>query len=98
MFMVETPILAAQGASEAAGAAAVGGVLAGATGAMVVPIPMGGEEVSLLFANAIAANAAQYLAASGVGVIQREMLAASSTTAAAAHEITDATAAVQLLV
>jgi hypothetical protein len=97
-LLVDTPILAAQGASETAGAATVGGVLVGGTPAMLAPVPMGGEEVSMLFAQAIAANAAQYLAASGVGVVQRTALAASSTTAAAAHELTDATAAVQLLV
>ncbi|MBV0920413.1 PE domain-containing protein [Mycobacteroides chelonae] len=97
-LLVETPILAAQGASETAGSAVLGGVLTGVAPALLAPIPMGGEEVSMLLAQAIAANAAQFLAACGVGVAQREALAASSITSAAAHEITDATAAVQLLV
>ena len=96
MLFVDTPLVAAQGATEAAGAAATGGMIAGAAPAMVVPIPMGGEEVSMLFAQAIAAHSAEYLAATGVGVTQRELFAASAGTSAAAYEVTDLTAAAQL--
>jgi hypothetical protein len=96
MFMVDAPLLAAQGATEAAGAAVTGAALTGAAPVMVAPVPMGGEEVSLLFAQAIAAHAAQFEAATGIGVLQRAMFAGSSTTAAVAHAVTDATAAAQL--
>ncbi|KWX20526.1 hypothetical protein AFM11_30275 [Mycolicibacterium wolinskyi] len=96
MFLVDTPILAAQGATEAVGAAVTGAAVTGAAPAMLAPIPMGGEEVSLLFAQALAAHAAQFEAATGIGVMQRAMFAASSTTAAVAHAVTDATAAAQL--
>ncbi|MDO3240967.1 PE domain-containing protein [Mycobacteroides abscessus subsp. abscessus] len=96
MFLVDAPMLAAQGATEAVGAATTGAVVTGAAPAMLVPIPMGGEEVSLLFAQAIAAHAAQFDAAAGVGVMQRAMFAASSTAASVAHVATDVTAAAQL--
>ena len=95
-MFVDTPLVAAQGATEAAGAAATSGVLTGAAPAIIMPIPMGGEEVSMLFAQAIAAHSAEYLAATGVGVSQRAMFAASAGTSAAAYEVTDLTAAAQL--
>lgn len=96
MLFVEAPLVAAQGASEAAGAAATGSMLAGTAPVMAVAPPMGGEEVSALFTSAIAAHAAQYLAATGVGVAQRGMLAGSSATSAAMYAATDAAAAAQL--
>jgi hypothetical protein len=98
MLFVDTPLVAAQGATEAAGAAATGGMLAGAAPAMIVPVPMGGEEVSMLFAQAIAAHSAAYLAATGTGVAQRALFAASAGTSAAAYEVTDLTAAAQLAI
>jgi PE family protein len=96
MLFVDTPLVAAQGATEAAGAATTGATLAGGAPAMAAMIPMGGEEVSALFAAAIAAHASQYLAATGVGVVQRGLFAASSATSSAAYAVTDATAATQL--
>ena len=63
---------------------------------MAAPIPMGGEEVLALFAAAIAAHSAQYLAATGVGVVQRGSFAASAGTSSAAYVATDTAAAAQL--
>lgn len=54
MMFVEAPVVAGQGASEAMGASVTGGTLTGLAPVMVAPVPMGGEEVSLMLAQAAA--------------------------------------------
>lgn len=85
MLLVDTAVVAAQGAGEAAGAAVTAATLAGVTPALATPLPMGGEEVSFMLAQAAAAHAAQFLAATGVGVAQRELFAATAATSAAGY-------------
>jgi hypothetical protein len=89
-MFIETPAVAAQGASEAAGAAVTGAMLAGSAPAMGAVVPMGGEEVSVMFAAAITAHAAQYLAATGLGVAQRGLFAAQVGTSAGVYAASDA--------
>lgn len=89
-MFIETPVVAGQWASEAAGTAATGAVLAGSAPALGSVMPMGGEEVSTAFAQAIAAHAAQYLAATGLGVAQRGLFAAQVATSAGVYAATDA--------
>nr|VTP02301.1 hypothetical protein BIN_B_04455 [Mycobacterium riyadhense] len=84
-MFVDAPIVAGQGAAEAAGGAMTAATLAGVSPAIATPVPMGGEEVSVLLAQASAAHAAQFLAATAVGVSQRELFAATATTSAAAY-------------
>ncbi|VBA34672.1 PE domain-containing protein [Mycobacterium pseudokansasii] len=84
MMFVEAPVVAGQGASEAMGASVTGGTLTGLAPVMVAPVPMGGEEVSLMLAQAAAAHAAQFLAVTGAGVLQRELFAATVSTSAVA--------------
>lgn len=88
-MFIETPLLAAQGAAEAIGAATTGGVLMGAAPEMVAVPPMGGEEVSVMLAAAIAAHNAQFLAATGVGVVQRALFAGTVTTTGTAMTVMD---------
>ena len=89
-MFIETPVVAAQGASEAVGATATGAVLGGSAPAMGAVVPMGGEEVSVIFAQAIAAHAAQYLTATGLGVAQRGLFAAQVATSAGVYAASDA--------
>jgi len=89
-MFIEIPVVAAQGASEAAGAAATGAVLGGSAPALGAVVPMGGEEVSAMFALAIAAHAAQYLTATGIGVAQRGQFAAQIATSAGVYAASDA--------
>jgi hypothetical protein len=96
MLFVDTPLVAAQGATEAAGAAITGATLAGSAPALTAAVPMGGEEVSAMLAQAITAHAAQYLAATGIGVAQRALFAATSGASSVAYAATDAAAAAQL--
>ncbi|GAB4916755.1 hypothetical protein MAHJHV34_47820 [Mycobacterium avium subsp. hominissuis] len=96
MLFVDAPLVAAQGATEAAGAAVTGATLAGSAPAMAVPVPMGGEEVSAMLAQAITAHAAQYLAATGIGVTQRGLFAATAGASSAAYAAMDTAAAAQL--
>ena len=93
MLFVETPIVAAQSASEAIGTAVTGGMLAGAAPEMSAAVPMGSEEVSAALANAIAAHAANFLAMTGVAVAQRALFAAQVGTSAAVYAASDALAA-----
>ncbi|MBZ4511868.1 PE domain-containing protein, partial [Mycobacterium avium subsp. hominissuis] len=72
MMFIEAPALAAQAASEGAGGATTAATLAAGAPAMGAVLPMGGEEVSAMFAQAIAAHGAQFLAAGALGVAQRE--------------------------
>lgn len=88
-MFIETPVVAAQGASEAVGAAATGAVLAGSAPGLGAVVPMGGEEVSAMFAQAIVAHAAQYLAATGLGVAQRGLFAAQVATSAGVYAASD---------
>jgi hypothetical protein len=85
--LIETPLLAAQGVAESAGAASTGGVLSGAAPEMLAVMPMGGEEVSMMLAQAIAAHNAQFLAATGVGVAQRAAFAGTVASSAAAYTV-----------
>ena len=64
MFL-ETPIIAAQAATEMTGAATTAGTLTGAAPAMLTAPPMGAEEVSAMLASAAAAHGGQFLAAAG---------------------------------
>lgn len=89
-MFIETSVVAAQGASEAVGTAATGAMLAGSAPALGAVMPMGGEEVSATFAQAIAAHAAQYLAATGLGVAQRELFAAQVANSAGVYAASDA--------
>lgn len=85
MLFVDGPVVAAQGAAEAMGGAVTAATIAGVSPAITTPVPMGGEEVSLMLAQAATAHAAQFLAATGAGVAQRELFAATVTTSAAAY-------------
>ncbi|ORW17175.1 hypothetical protein AWC17_13325 [Mycobacterium nebraskense] len=91
---VEPEAVAVQSATEAAGTAESAGVLTGATPALVVAPPMGGEEVSMAISAAIMAHAAQFTAQTGLGVGQRGLYAAqlgvSSATYAAANALSAA--------
>ncbi|WP_454561758.1 PE domain-containing protein [Mycobacterium haemophilum] len=89
-MFIETPVVAAQGASEAIGTATTGAVLAGSAPALGAVVSMGGEEVSAMFAAAIVAHAAQYLAATGLGVAQRGLFAAQVATSAGIYAASDA--------
>lgn len=90
MMFIEGPALAAQAASEGAGGATTASTLAAGAPAMGAVLPMGGEEVSVMFAQAIAAHGAQFLAAGAVGVAQREAFAATVATSAATYTAVDA--------
>ncbi|BDN85414.1 PE domain-containing protein [Mycobacterium pseudoshottsii] len=90
MMFVESPALAAQAAAESAGGAATAATLAGGAPAMGAMVPMGGEEVSAMLAQAIAAHGAQFLAVGAVGVAQREAFAATVGTSAATYAAMDA--------
>lgn len=90
MLFVEAPVVAAQGACEALGASVTGATLAGMSPAMLAPVPMGSEEVSMMLAQAAAAHAAQFLAVTGAGVAERELLATTITTASVAYTAMDA--------
>ncbi|WP_254902500.1 PE domain-containing protein [Mycobacterium simiae] len=88
-MFVEAPALAAQAASEGTGGATTAATLAGSAPAMGAVLPMGGEEVSVMFAQAIAAHGAQFLAVGAVGVAQREAFAATVATSAATYTAMD---------
>lgn len=90
MMFIVTPMLLGQAASEGAGAAETGGILAGAAGPMATILPQGGEEVSAMFAAAIAAHAAQFLPVAALGAAQREMFAATVGASAGAYGAMDA--------
>ncbi|MGO9103075.1 MAG: PE domain-containing protein [Mycobacterium sp.] len=98
MLFVDAPVVAAQGAAEAVGGAVTGATLVGVSPAIIAPVPMGGEEVSLLLAQAAAAHAAQFLVATGVGVTQRELFAATVTTSAGAYTAMNALSQASLAV
>lgn len=93
MLFVETPVVAAQSASEAVGAAVTGATLVGAAPEMSAVVPMGSEEVSAALASAMAAHAADFLAVTGVSVAQRALFAAQVGTSAAVYAAADALAA-----
>ena len=93
MYFIETPVVAAQSASEAVGTAVTGAMLAGAAPEMSAVVPMGSEEVSVALANAIAAHTANFLSMTGVAVAQRGLFAAQVGTSAAVAAASDALAA-----
>ncbi|VBA32419.1 hypothetical protein LAUMK4_05754 [Mycobacterium persicum] len=90
MMFVEAPALAAQAAAEATGTAATAATLSGAAPAMGAVVPMGGEEVSAMFAQAVLAHGAQFLSVAALGVAQREMFAVTVATAGATYAAMDA--------
>ncbi|MGV7254558.1 PE family protein [Mycobacterium kansasii] len=90
MLFITVPVVAAQSATEAAGAAVTGSMLAGAAPAMGAVVPMGGEEVSAMFAQAIATHAAEFLAATGWGVAQRGLFAGQVGTSAGVYTASNA--------
>jgi PE family len=93
MYFIETPVVAAQSASEEVGIAVTGAMLAGAAPQMAAVVPMGSEEVSAALANAIAAHHANFLAMTGLAVGQRALFSAQVGTSAAVAAASDALAA-----
>ena len=85
MFL-ETPIIAAQAATEMTRAATTAGTLTGAAPAMLTAPPMGAEEVSAMLASAAAAHGGQFLAAAGTGTVQRALFGTSVAVASATYE------------
>lgn len=97
MMFIETPVVAAQSATEAIGGGVTGATLAGVAPALEMPTFMGGEEVSQMFTQAVMAHSAQFLAATGAGVAQRALFATQVGVSAASYEAMNAATAAEIL-
>jgi hypothetical protein len=85
-MFVETPIIAAQAATELAGAATTAGTLTGSAPAMLTAPPMGAEEVSAMLSTAAAAHGGQFLTAAGTGAVQRALFGTAVGVAGVTYE------------
>lgn len=96
LFDVSPVAVAGQAATELAGAAESGGLLAGTAPALAVSAPMGIEEVSAAIDAAIIAHAAQFAAQVGAGIAQRGLYAAQLAVSGGAYGASDVLSAATL--
>lgn len=90
MMLIDPVALAGQAAAESGGTAVTASALAAGTPGMLSPVPMSMEEGGALFASALAALGAQYLAMAGLAAMQREAFAATVGVSGAVYAATEA--------
>lgn len=89
-MLVNSPLLAASAATEAAGAATMGATMAGAAGPVTAVLPPGGEDASAAAAAAFVARGAATEAMLAQLTLIRTLFSASMASGGAAYAATDA--------